>query len=152
MGRRGFSLIELFVVFVVIGIVVMFGTPRVRDAIERANVRSARVAVGTYAVIARSAAIQRGCRSALHFAYGTSSRIWVTACRLASPTTVDTIGPVKSLYNDFKVTMTATLDSVRYDARGLSLETASTLVRVTGNSAGNTDSLVINSYTGKVVR
>src|ERR671931_541343 len=91
MGRRGFSLIEMFVVFVVVGVIVMIGAPRLRDAFEKTNVRSARIAVATSAAIARAAAVQRGCRAALHFAYGTSSGMWVTACRLATPNSVDTI-------------------------------------------------------------
>jgi|SRR5919197_65051 prepilin-type N-terminal cleavage/methylation domain-containing protein len=152
MGRRGFSLIEMFVVFVVVGVIVMIGAPRLRDAFEKTNVRSARIAVATSAAIARAAAVQRGCRAALHFAYGTSSGMWVTACRLATPNSVDTIGSVRNLSNEYKVTLTATLDSVRYDPRGLSVETADALVRVTGNSQGNSDSLIIKSYTGKVVR
>ena len=48
MGQRGFSLIELFTVLVLIGVITMIGFPRIRDALDKTNVRSARVAAGTY--------------------------------------------------------------------------------------------------------
>ncbi|HYT03943.1 MAG TPA: hypothetical protein VEM13_03590 [Gemmatimonadales bacterium] len=152
MRRSGFTTIEMIIVVIMIGIIVAFGFPKLHGVLDKTNVRSARVAVGTYAAMARSAAIQRGCQAAVHFAYGTSSSVWVTSCRPLTGA-IDTIGPVENLYAHFNVTLSATpLDSVRYDPRGLSLETVTTVVRFTGNVASNTDSLLIKRYTGKVVR
>ncbi len=66
--------------------------------------------------------------------------------------TIDTVGQVKNVYQDFNVTLSATQDSVQFDPRGLSLETVNTVVRFTGNVSANTDSVIIAGYTGKVVR
>ena len=61
MSRRGFSLIELITVFVLIGVIAAIGFPRLRDALEKQNVRSAKALIATMAATARGAAIQRGC-------------------------------------------------------------------------------------------
>jgi len=111
------------------------------------NVRSARDALGTEAAIARSAAIQRGCRGVLHFTSGANATVWVTTQCGAK---VDTVAGVEKLSSRFNVTLTATRDSVQYDPRGLSLDNAVTLVRIDGK-AGFKDSVQINSI-GKVVR
>lgn len=151
MTRSGFTAIELMIVIILIGLIAAVGFPKIHATLDKTNVRSARVAVGTYAVTARSLAVARGCRAAVHFTYGTSSGVWVTACRPGSAA-IDTVGQVKDVYQDFNVTMSATQDSVQFDPRGLSLETANTTVWFTGNVAANTDSVIIASYTGKVVR
>jgi prepilin-type N-terminal cleavage/methylation domain-containing protein len=151
MTRSGFSAVELLIVIVLIGLIAAVGYPKIHGALDKTNVRSARVAVGTYTVTARSLAIGRGCRAVVHFSYGPSSGAWVTACRPGT-LTIDTVGPVKNVYQDFNVTLTSTQDSVQFDPRGLSLETANTIVRFTGNIDANADSVVIAGYTGKVVR
>jgi prepilin-type N-terminal cleavage/methylation domain-containing protein len=151
MTRSGFTAVELMIVIILIGLIAAVGFPKIRDTLDKTNVRSARVAVGTYTVTARSLAIQRGCRAVVHFSYGTSSGVWATSCR-PGVATIDTVGQVKNVYQDFNVTMTATQDSVQFDPRGLSLETANTIVYFTGNVSSITDSIVIASYTGKVVR
>ena len=151
MRRSGFTAIELMIVIILIGVIAAVGFPKVHAALDKTNVRSARVAVGTYAATARSLAIQRGCRAVLHFAYGASSGVWVTSCRPGAMT-IDTVGQVKNVYLDFNVTLSATRDSVQFDPRGLSLETVNTIVSFTGNVGANTDSVIIAGYTGKVVR
>ncbi len=150
MNRSGFTTMELLIVIVIVGVIAAMGFPKIRRTLDKTNVRSARVAVTTYAAMARAAAVQRGCRAVVRFAYN-PSRVWVTACKLGAPAALDTVGQVKDVSSDFKVTLSATQDSVRYDPRGLSLETTNTTVRFTG-FASNTDSIVINMYTGKVVR
>src|SRR2546429_9930852 len=92
MRRSGFTTIEMVIVVVLIGIIAMIGFPKISKTLDKTNVRSARDAVGTLAGTARAAAIQRGCRSVLHFTGNTG---WVTT---ACPTTVDTISGVQDLY------------------------------------------------------
>ena len=152
MKRSGFTTIELIITIVIIGLIAAIGFPTIQRTLDKTNVRSTRVALSTYAAMARGAAVQRGCRATFHVTSGADSRMWVTACRLDVPTALDTVGQVKNVYSDFKVTLTATGDSVRYDPRGLSLESVNTIVHFTGNVASNKDSVVINMYTGKVVR
>src|SRR3989441_10646729 len=114
MTRSGFSAVELMIVIILIGLIAAVGFPKIHGVLDKTNVRSARVAVGTYVVTARSLAIQRGCRAAVHFAYGASSGVWVTSCR-PGQVTIDTVGQVKNVYQDFNVTLSATQDSVQFD-------------------------------------
>jgi len=147
MRRSGFTTIELIIVIALMAIITLIGFPKILRTLDKTNVRSARDAVGTLAAQARAAAIQRGCRGVLHFATNT---VWVTT---ACQTKVDTVSGVHDLYARFKVTMTASRDSVQYDPRGLSLDgfPSYTVARLTGSSTTNQDSVMINSL-GKVVR
>src|SRR2546423_14631831 len=131
--HTGLTPIEMVIVVVLIGIIAMIGFPKISKTLDKTNVRSARDAVGTLAGTARAAAIQRGCRSVLHF---TGNTVWVTT---ACPTTVDTISGVQDLYALFKVTMSASRDSGQNDPRGLSMDAfpSTTLGRLTGSVTAN---------------
>jgi len=148
MKRLGFTTIEMVIVVVLIGLIAAIGFPKIRQSLDKVNVRSARAAVGTLAATARSAAIQRGCPGVLHFV-ATNATVWVTTNCVAK---LDTVSGVQQLGTRFKVTMVATRDSVRYDPRGLSLDNlnANTVIRFTGSVGSNVDSTVINPL-GKVV-
>src|SRR5881409_1859960 len=149
MRRSGFSTIEMVIVVAIIGIIALIGFPKIRQTLDRTNVRSARDAIGTLAATARASAIQRGCTGVLHFAAGVNT-VWVTT---SCPAKVDTVSGVQDLNARYKVTLTATRDSVRYDPRGLSMDAfaSNTDVHLTGRVPGNMDSLMINPI-GKVVR
>jgi prepilin-type N-terminal cleavage/methylation domain-containing protein len=153
MSRSGFTFMELMVVVVIVGVIAMIGFPKIKDAIDKTNVRSARSAAGTYVATARQAAIQRGCRGVVHFSAGASGKVWVTVCPRMSTTgsgTIDTIGVVSKLAKLYGVTLSQTRDSVQFDPRGLNLDNATTVtVRFAGTS-GRTDSIVVNQL-GKVV-
>src|SRR2546426_8506520 len=97
MTRSGFSAVELMIVIILIGLIAAVGFPKIRGVLDKTNVRSARVAVGTYVVTARSLAIQRGCRAAGPFAYRASSGGGVTSFRPGQGT-IDTVGPGKKVY------------------------------------------------------
>ena len=148
MKRSGFTTIEMVIVVVLIGLIAAIGFPKIRQTLDKTNVRSARAALSTLAVTARSAAIQRGCPGVLHFV-ATNANVWVTTSCAAK---VDTVSGVQQLGTRFKVTMVATRDSVRYDPRGLSLDnlTGNTVITFTGSVGSNVDSTVINPL-GKVV-
>jgi Tfp pilus assembly protein FimT len=126
----------------IMGMVAALGFPRMRTVLQKTNVRSARVAVGTLTATA-----------VIHFTSGTNGRVWVSACprQRPGPGTVDTIGTVEWLASRDGVTLTATQDSIRFDPRGLSMDNQITTVRITGAVAGSADSAVINQL-GKVVR
>jgi len=76
MNRRGFSAVELLIVVVIIGAIAMMTFPKIRTALDKTSVRSARVSIGTFAAEARAAAASRGCKAVLHFAGGTTSQAW----------------------------------------------------------------------------
>ena len=152
MSRTGVTFLELMVVVVIVGVIAMMGFPKIKDAIDKTNVRSARVAAGTVVAVARESGIKRGCRAVAHFD-GTIGTMWVTVCPRMSTTgsgTVDTVTMVEKIEKLYSVDMTQTLDSVQFDPRGLSLTNAQSIVRFTTTS-GARDSILINSV-GKVVR
>ena len=148
MRQSGFTLVEYLIVMILAGILTSLGMPHIHDAIQKTGVRSARVAVGTLAAKARAVAVQRGCRSALHFTSGSDGQAWVTACTIAGAG-LDTLGSVERIASRFDVVLTASRDSVQYDPRGLGVDYQATMVRLA--AGGIQDSLLINQL-GKVVR
>jgi prepilin-type N-terminal cleavage/methylation domain-containing protein len=152
MGRSGFSLIEMLMVVILIGIVASLGFPRIRTAVQKTNVRSARVFLASATATARAAAVQRGCGAVVHFTSGANGLVWVTACprMKAGAGTVDTLGAVEKLAARYSVTLTPTRDSIRFSPRGLNLDYQVTIIRVQGASTAVKDSTMINQI-GKVV-
>jgi prepilin-type N-terminal cleavage/methylation domain-containing protein len=142
----GFTVIELLWVIVLMGLMAMLGIPRIRDAVQKQNVRGARVAAVAHVVTARNAAVQRGCRATVHMR--SSGAMWVTACRTAGAG-VDTLGGVDNLYDRYGVTLSATRDSIQFDPRGLSLGNQSAMISFTNTLA--TDSITVNAV-GRVVQ
>jgi Tfp pilus assembly protein FimT len=153
MRRLGFTTMELIIVIVMIGVLATIGFPKIRAALDKTNVRSARVSVATFSSTARAIATQRGCRAVVHFVSGSTGRAWVTACPRYTPGvgTIDTVAMIDDVGARFNVTMTSSRDSVQYDPRGLSMDNATTVVTLTGNVTSTTDSITINPL-GKVVR
>jgi len=148
MRKSGFTFIEVMIVMIIIGLIAALGIPRIRDAIEKQNVRSARAAYGTLVAKARAAAVGRGCRSALFTTSGTNGRAWITACRLTG-TGRDTLGGIDNIASRFGITVTAGKDSVTFDPRGIAIERVRTVIHFQSGSIK--DSVVINSL-GKVTR
>jgi prepilin-type N-terminal cleavage/methylation domain-containing protein len=149
MRNKGFTTIEMVIVVVLMGVIAAMAFPRIRGALDRQNVRSARAAAQTFVVKARAAAVQRGCRGTLHLP--ADGRMWVTVCRLvpAGGSTRDTLGPIETLAARYNVTILPSRDSVAFDARGLKINFERVTIAFTHGSI--TDSLVVNEL-GKVVR
>ena len=82
MRRNGFTTIEMIIVVILIGVIAAIGFPRLRDGLEKQNVRSSKALIATLAATARGAAIQRGCAATLNM---TTDSIWVTACGVNPP-------------------------------------------------------------------
>ena len=150
MRQRGFTFVEILIVMVLIGIIASLGIPRIRGAIYKQNVRSARVSTSTVLVKARAAAVQRGCAASVHFTSGTNGVIWITVCKANTSVGVDTLGGIERIASRYSVTFTASTDSIRYMPNGLALNNnAGTTLKFV--SSPYSDSLVVNSV-GKVVR
>ena len=145
-GNSGFTVIELLWVIVLMGLMAMLGIPRIRDALQKQNVRGARVAAVAHVVKARNVAVQRGCRATVHLR--SSGAIWVTACRTAGAG-LDTLGGMDDLHERYGVTLSASRDSVQFDPRGLSLGNQSATIAFTNTLA--TDTITINAV-GRVVQ
>jgi len=149
MRTKGFSTIELAIVIVLIGIMAAMAFPRIKNALENQNVRSARAAAQTFVVKARAAAVQRGCRGVAHMP--ADGRVWVTVCTTTpvAGRTLDTLGPIELLGTRYSVYVTPTADSIAYDARGMKIGFQRVVVAFRNSSTQ--DSLVVNEV-GKVVR
>lgn len=150
MRRSGFTFVEILIVMIIIGLIAALGVPRIRDAVLKQNVRSARAAIGIMVAKARAAAVERGCPAVLQVR--SPGRVWVTACRtrtVGATTALDTLGGIMDLGARYNVTITGGKDSIRFDPRGISMETSSTVVHIVSSSLQ--DSVLINQL-GKVVR
>lgn len=150
MGNRGFSFIEMLVVFIIVGVVVAFGLPRLRDSLEKSNVRSAKAGMATLVAKARAAAVSRGCTSTMNLTSGTSGTVAISVCTVGGGGT-QVLGGVDSLAARYKVTMTSSASSMQFDPRGLSVNYSGMTVRFSNTSGTVSDSVIINPL-GKVVR
>jgi len=149
MNKRGFSAIELLVVFVIIGIIAAFGIPRVRTAVLRSNVRSARAALGTMLVKARAAAVARGCTATVTMD-ATASTVSISVCTVTG-TGTQILGGVDSLGARFSVNVTPTT-TLAFDPRGLATDYTNRTYRIASRTATTvTDSVVVNPL-GQVIR
>src|SRR6266540_2638578 len=138
MSRRGFSLIEMMFVFVLAGVIMAIGFPRLRNSLEKQNIRSSKALLATLAATARSTAVQRGCSATLNM---TADSVWVTACGVNPPAASVQIGTKKLVGSEFGVTLAPSAASVVYDPRGIATVFQSTSIRIIG--AHYTDSVVI---------
>ena len=147
MGNRGFSFIEMLVVFIIVGIVVAMGMPRLRDSLEKTNIRSAKAGMATLVAKARAAAVSRGCTATMTINSGT---VAISVCNIAGGG-AQILGGVDSLAARYKVTMTSSAPSMQFDPRGLSVNYSGMTVRFSNTSGTLSDSVIINPL-GKVVR
>jgi len=148
MGRKGFSLIEMMFVFVLVGVIAAIGFPRLQNGLEKQNIRSSKALIATLAATARGAAIQRGCSATLNLSVDS---IWVTACGVTGnpPPAVTQVGTKKLVGEEFNVTLAPTGGNVVYDPRGVSTQFVTRTIVIIG--AHYRDSVVINQV-GKVIR
>ena len=148
MGRKGFSIIELIVVVLLVGVIASIGFPRMRRGLEKQRIRSTKALLATMVATARGTAIQRGCVATINFA---SDSVWVTACGLTGnpPPLNVLVGTAKRVKTDVNVTLSASQATITYDPRGMRLDFLPTTVRVIGPTYQ--DSVVINEL-GKVKR
>jgi prepilin-type N-terminal cleavage/methylation domain-containing protein len=148
--RNGFSLVEMLIVVAILGILVAIGFPRMRAGMVNNNVRAARTTVINMIAAARSAAAQ------------TNRSTWVMiqggrALVLARPrldgltgsTNADTIGPIQNLTQLYGVTVTATVDSFRFNPTLTTLGAVST--KFTISRDGRVDTVVVDGL-GRVLK
>lgn len=116
--KNGFTLMELVVVIVLIGLGTAIAVPRIQNVMVRQSVRGARQTVAVQLAQARGAASHRGCRSVLHF-NATDRTTWVTSCGINGGAAVDTVGHVKRLADTYGISLAATVDSLVYMPTGV---------------------------------
>ena len=146
MDRKGFSLIEMMFVFVIAGIIMAVGYPRLRNSLEKSNIRNSKALLATLVATARGTAVQRGCNATLNM---TVDSVWVTACGVNPVAASVTVGTKKLVGSEFGVSLVPSSASVVYDPRGIRTQFQTTSVRIVG--AHYSDSIIINQV-GKVTR
>lgn len=120
--NRGFTLLEVLIVVVIIGVVTGLGAPRFREWLTHESVRQARMSVTTQLAGARSIAVTRGCESVLHVD-AAAARVWVTVCKLAGAGQ-DTIGIIDNLSSRYGVVFSSTGDSILFTPQGIAYNAA----------------------------
>jgi prepilin-type N-terminal cleavage/methylation domain-containing protein len=143
--NRGFTLIEVLIVMVVVGIMLSIAVPRFGDSITRGNVHAARNLVVSRHATARATAVQRARPTRLVFNGGN------LVIRSQHPVTgaTQTIGAPEGLNSHYGVTFYATRDSLVFDARGLGMESGVTTIVV--SKSGYADTVQISSM-GRVLK
>jgi prepilin-type N-terminal cleavage/methylation domain-containing protein len=116
---NGFTIIETMMVVTILGAVTLIGYPRMRDGMTRTNVRGARTTLINLLSKARTAATQTN-RITLLKIEGNNAFVLARPRLVADGVSnADTLGPVEPLGDIYGVTVTAAIDSVRFDPRGL---------------------------------
>jgi len=109
---RGFTLVEILVVVVLIGIITAIGVPGVQSAIQAVAVRAAKQEIRMAVSRARTTAVQRSGAAQLAV---TGNVVAVT--RDSAGTQVRS-GSAADFYSDYKVTLTATNSTITFGPRG----------------------------------
>lgn len=147
--RSGFTLIEMLMVIVIVGMLVLIGFPKVSSAMVKTNVRGARTTLANMFTKARTVATQTNRKTRLKF---NGNQVWIVASPRLLPGagTVDTIGPVENLNTLYGVAVTSPVDSITFDPRGLAAGFGATSTLKVAKS-GHTDSIVVDGL-GRVVK
>ncbi len=116
--RMGFTVVEMMIVVVIIGLVTVAVMPKVRQGMVQTNVRGARTTVVNALAKARAGSTQTGRRTWLKLS-GNKAIVLARPRRAAGAGDADTLGAVQDLSKAYGVTLTSTVDSIQFDPRGL---------------------------------
>ena len=119
--RRGFTLVEIITVIVIMGIVMMMALPKMGHINDRNQMRSAKDGIAARLAAARAAAIATG-RQAFFYSEGDSIR--VTA---SNGTTQVAKGTALNLKRQFGVSVTSPTFSIMFDGRGMTSGTSNVI-------------------------
>lgn len=147
MRRSGFTLLEILVVVTIMAIIAALALPKLSTAVQKSNVRSARVELGTWFAKARAVAVQRGCVDTLriHPYYG---NVLLWACKVTG-TGRDTIGKPDQIESRLSVDITTDTYYYVFDPRGILIGGSGGTITITSSDHSATDSVVVNAV-GKV--
>ncbi|MFL5495599.1 MAG: Tfp pilus assembly protein FimT/FimU [Gemmatimonadales bacterium] len=145
--RAGFSLIEMLIVVVVIGLMTLIALPRLADAFAQNNLNSTRAKVISLYSVARATASGSSRTTVLHVA---GNQAYVTASPRMVPVAgsdIDTITKPESIYTEYGVTanvLPAGRDSILIDQSGLGRNGSNTTIIL--SKSGRADTITISQY------
>lgn len=134
-ARKGFTLIEIFIVIAIMGIVAMMALPKMGNMNDRNQMRSAKDGIAAKIARARAAAISTG-RPSKFYSEGDSIRITTL-----DSATVETHKDSVNLNRQFGVKIVSASFSMTFDGRGMTSGSAN-VIKFTRRTL--TDSLCIS--------
>ena len=146
--RNGFTLIEMLIVVVIIGLIGLISLPRLNTAFAQSNVLSAKARVSALYSTARATAVSNTQTATLRVT-GNQVMVYASPRRKApiGANTLDTIVRPTDLSTSFGVTLSGGVDSVRVASSGLGMDSAAfVLTKYT-----TVDTLYISRY-GRVIK
>lgn len=145
-SRQGYTLPEMLIVVVMVGMLTMFAIPKFSIVVQRNKLTAAREEITAAIATARAAAVQKGRTSTLWFSGNT---MWVTVVTSNSGSTM-TVVPVKSFMTLYNVSVAAPVSAFTFDMRGfLNPRLPSTgIIRISGSA--RRDSVCITT-TGQIM-
>jgi prepilin-type N-terminal cleavage/methylation domain-containing protein len=146
---NGFTLIEMLIVVVIIGLIGLISLPRLNSAFAQSNVLSAKARVSALYSTARATAVSNNQTATLRI-NGNQVMVYASPRRKAPinvANTIDTIVRPSDLSTAFGVTLSGGVDSVRITSSGLGMDSAA--IVMTKYSA--VDTLYISRY-GRVIK
>lgn len=147
MRRAGFSLTEMLIVVVIIGLAGMIALPRLNAAFDRSSVGSAKSRLTALYGAARAVATSANQTAGLRL---NGNQVYVYATPRHKPPVgvgIDTIVRPADFSTAYGVTLSGGFDSVRVASTGLGLDSA-VIVLTKGYSA---DTVIINRF-GRVLK
>lgn len=146
----GFTLVETLLVVVILGTVALIGVPRMRAGIISTDLRGARTALTSLVAKARASATQSS-RVTLLKIEGNNAYVLARPRLVPLPgSTADTVGQVQRLDDLYGVTLSAAVDSIRFDPRGLGSGFGSGTTFLLSRD-GHTDSIRVDGL-GRITR
>ena len=147
--RSGFTLIEALIVVVILGLIVLFGYPKVGAAMAKTDLRSARTTVINLVATARAASVQTNRRTWIKFE-GNKAYVLARPRQKAGAGTADTVGTVQNLSAQYGVTLAAGADSIQFDPRGFGANLGDTS-SVTLSRNGHAETVTLDGL-GRVIK
>ena len=142
--RAGFSLIEMLIVVVMIGLMTLIALPRLADTFAQSNLSSARAKIISLFSVARATASGSSRTTVLRLS---GNKIYVVASKLNGGVGVDTVTPVENINTEYGVTATVSPDSILLDQSGLGRNGLTIIL----SKSGRADTVTISQY-GQILK
>ena len=143
---NGFTLIEMLIVVVIIGLAGLIALPKLNTAFAQSNVLSAKARLMALYNTARATAVSSNQTATLRI-NGNQVMVYASPRRTAGAGTIDTIVRPSNLSTSFGVTVGGGVDSVRVASSGLGMDSA--VIVLSKYTA--VDTLYISRY-GRIIK